>query len=122
MDIDVVLGIDFMLEQDVSVSVAHRKMMIGKQEFPLQCSGQTGCYSVVLTDRIEIPAGTEIITQGKVNEASISHIGIGLEKPSETAISDGKMQGIGKSRQDNTSSDSELFRGYQNSVPWYRHC
>ena len=90
MDIDVVLGFDFMQEQDVSVSVAHRKMIIGKQEFLLQCSGKIGCYRVVLTDRIDIPAGTEIITQRKVNEASISRIGIGLVEPSETSILDGK--------------------------------
>ena len=90
MNIDVVLGIDFMQEQNVSVNIAHRKMIIGKQEFPLQCSGKIGCYRVVLTDRIEIPAGTEIITQGKVNEASISRIGTGLVEPSETSILDGK--------------------------------
>ncbi|MCG8047963.1 MAG: RNase H-like domain-containing protein, partial [Candidatus Thiodiazotropha endolucinida] len=90
MDIDVVLGIDFMQEQDVSVNVAHRKMIIGKQEFPLQCSGKIGCYRVVLTDKVEIPAGSEIITQGKVNEASISRIGLGLVEPSETSIIDGK--------------------------------
>lgn len=83
MDVDVVIGIDFMKTYDVEVSVSKNTMTVQSKAISLQCTGKTGCLRVVLTEKVVIPPGCEMIAQGRVIDSGIETIGLGIVEPTE---------------------------------------
>ncbi len=90
MDIDMVLGIDFMNSYSVSIDVMTDTMTARGKDIPLSCVGKVGCYRVVLTEKVEVPAGTEIITTGKVQTPGVFRKGYSLVEPNERFFELGK--------------------------------
>ncbi|XP_053404925.1 uncharacterized protein LOC128558755 [Mercenaria mercenaria] len=84
IDIDVVLGLDFMQNHDVSIDVVSNTMKLHDQTFNIFCSGKIGCFRIVLSEQVVIPAETEMITKGMVTESGIKRIGWGLIEASDT--------------------------------------
>ena len=51
MDIDAILGLDFMLKHNVIVDVVGMVMHIKGKSCPLIKVGRIGCYTVIVTER-----------------------------------------------------------------------
>lgn len=83
MGVDVVIGIDFMKTYDVEISVSKNTMTVQGKAISLQCTGKTGCFRVVLTEKAVIPPGCEMIAQGRVIDSGIETIGLGIVEPTE---------------------------------------
>ena len=79
---DAILGIDFMKTQNIIVDVGNNQIFIDGKSVQLNCTGPIGCYRVVVADRVEIPARTEMVIQGKVVDPIISK-GLYVTEPNE---------------------------------------
>ncbi len=86
MDIDVVLGLDFMDEYNAIVDVGGKTMMMQGTTCRLSCHGKIGCFRVFLKDKVEVPARSEVIVKGQINEKGIHRMGLGLIEPATTCM------------------------------------
>ena len=64
---DVIIEMDFMKNHDVSIDVKSNKMTVQGQTIPLNYTGSTGCYRIVLAEEIYVPARSEVIVKGSIN-------------------------------------------------------
>ena len=83
IDVDVVLGIDFMKNKNVTIDINRNAMNIQGRDFDLNCAGRIGCYRVVLAEQTVIPAMSEVVVKGKVTDPGIKRFKEGIIEPSE---------------------------------------
>ena len=90
IDLDVVLGLDIMKNHEISIDVINNAIVIKGQKLDLSCTGKLGCYRVVLTEKIDIPAQSEMVLSGKVDGVGANHLGLGIVEPTEYFSENGK--------------------------------
>ncbi|MCG8045579.1 MAG: retroviral-like aspartic protease family protein [Candidatus Thiodiazotropha endolucinida] len=66
MDVDVILGLDFMLKHKVVVDVLGLTININGKSYPLNKVGKMGCFRVIVKDRIAVPCRSEVILSGEL--------------------------------------------------------
>lgn len=88
LTIDGIIGLDFMKKNNCLINIGEGTMYCNKQEVPLQFTGKLGCYRVAVTEDINIPAGSEIISKGQLVDFQTKDNGvaIGMIEPCEKFI------------------------------------
>lgn len=66
IDLDLILGLDFFKGHNCQIDVSKNTLTIQGKPCKLICSGSIGCYRIALEEKIEIPAMSEIVIEGKV--------------------------------------------------------
>lgn len=87
---DVMMGLDFMQRHKCTIDVVNNLLTIAGKEFGLNCSDSIGCYRVVVTTDIEVPAWSEMIIQGSVPNITKKGDDLFLVEPSERVMESGK--------------------------------
>lgn len=90
MDIDVILGLDFMNQYKVKINITSNTITLDETVIECYCLGKVGCFRVVLTEKIEVPARTEIIVYGRVTDPDFKNLQFGLVEPSESMVTKDK--------------------------------
>ena len=78
MDVDAILGLDFLLEHHVEVNIVEMMMRINGKLCPLIKIGKIGCYRVVVSERVPIPSRSEVILEGKLVDWNRNDQSIGV--------------------------------------------
>ena len=86
LDVDLVLGIDFMKNHQAMIDVNQDLLVLGKNKIDMHCIGKVGCYRVVLSERIVVPANSEVITTAKIADHGADSIKLGIVEPSERFV------------------------------------
>ena len=87
MDIDAIIGLDFMLTHNVVVDIVGMVMHIREKACPLFRVGKTGCYRVIVSERVPVPSRTEVILEGKLVDWEHGNDSIGIMESSEGFLS-----------------------------------
>ena len=83
MDIDAILGLDFMSMHDVIVDVVGMTMHIKGTVCPLVKIGKIGCYQVIVKERVYVPSRSEVILEGQLVDWDSSDDNIGIIETSD---------------------------------------
>ncbi|MCG8048186.1 MAG: reverse transcriptase family protein, partial [Candidatus Thiodiazotropha endolucinida] len=83
MDVDAILGLDFMLAHSVTVNVEGMVICIKGKKCPMTKSGKIGCYRVIAAERIEVPSRTEMLLEGELVDWNKTAGEIGILESSE---------------------------------------
>ena len=83
MDIDAILGLDFMSMHDVIVDVVGMTMHIKGTVCPLVKIGKIGCYQVIVKERVHVPSRSEVILEGQMVDWDPSDDNIGIIETSD---------------------------------------
>lgn len=83
MDIDAIIGLDFMLTHNVVIDVVSMTMHVNGKKCDLMQMGKIGCYRVIVTDRVAVPSRSEIILEGKLVNWENNDDSIGIVESSE---------------------------------------
>ena len=89
IDLDLVMGLDFFRDHECQIDVVGNILTIHGKSCELTCSGAVRCYRVSVSEKVHIPAMTEMIIEGKVEE--------GQKHPKELCIIEHKHQSFGNS-------------------------
>ena len=65
IDLSIILGLDFLKSHNCQIDVAANSLVIQGKKCKLTCSGSVGCYRIVVSNKVEIPAMSEMIIEGK---------------------------------------------------------
>ncbi|KAH3736116.1 hypothetical protein DPMN_042678 [Dreissena polymorpha] len=84
LDVDVIIGMDFIKNHDLSIDIKSNKMTVQGQTIPLNYTGSTGCYRIVLAEEIDVPPMSEVIVKGSISQPGIKIYQQGLVEPSES--------------------------------------
>ncbi|MCG8076675.1 MAG: retroviral-like aspartic protease family protein, partial [Candidatus Thiodiazotropha taylori] len=66
IDLDLILGLDFFRDHNCLIDVSTNTLTIQGKPCKLDCSGSIGCYRIAVQEKIEIPAMSEMVIEGKV--------------------------------------------------------
>lgn len=83
MDVDAILGLDFMLTHDVVVDIVDMVMHVKGKACPLFKVGKLGCHRVIVTERVPVPSRSEIIVEGQLVNWDSSDDTIGIIETSD---------------------------------------
>ncbi|XP_053390200.1 uncharacterized protein LOC128553112 [Mercenaria mercenaria] len=86
---DAILGLDFMKARNIVVDIVSNEISVNGTIIKLNCSGPIGCYRVVVAEKVEIPARSEVIIQGKSIDPIIDK-GLYVTEPNENFVSNNK--------------------------------
>ena len=67
IDIDAIIGLDFLQANDCQIDVTHHVLRIKGKQCHLKLAGKLGCHRVTVSEKVEIPARTEMIIEGYVD-------------------------------------------------------
>lgn len=56
IDVDAILGLDFMKSTNAFTNIAENTLLLNGKMCHLNCTGQLGCYRIVVAERTVIPA------------------------------------------------------------------
>ena len=90
MDVDVILGLDFMIAHNVKVDVQDMAMNVNGKLSSLKQAGKIGCYRVVVSEQVVVPERSEIILQGKLQGWKEPPGKIGVLEPTESFLTSNK--------------------------------
>ena len=83
MDVDAILGLDFMLIHNVTVDIVGMVMHIKGKACPLTKVGKLGCYRFIVTERMPVPSRSEVIVEGQLVDWNSSDETIGIIETSD---------------------------------------
>ena len=83
MDIDVILGLDFMLAHNVVIDIVGMVMHIKGNACPLIKVGKLGCYRVIVKERVSVPSRSEVVIEGQLVDCDSSDDCIGIIETSD---------------------------------------
>ena len=66
IDGDVILGLDFLKAQDGKLDLVNDTILLKGSSLKLSLTGNLGCHRVVVSERTEVPARSEVIVKGEV--------------------------------------------------------
>ena len=66
MDVDVILGLDFMIAHHVKVDIEGMAININGKTCSVKQAGKIGCHRVVVSEQVVVPECSDIILPGKV--------------------------------------------------------
>ena len=81
MDVDVILGLDFILTHNVFVDIAGMVMNIKGKACPSTKVDKLGCYRLIVTERVPVPSRSEVIVEGQLVDWDSSDKTIGIIEP-----------------------------------------
>ena len=90
IEADVILGLDFMKKERVQIDIETNSLFIQGKKCPMNCYGSLGCYRIVVAEKIEVPARSEVLVQGKVPVKDVLKEDLCLIEPIEKAFETGK--------------------------------
>ena len=65
IDVDLIVGLDFLAKHDCQINVAKSSMIIQGKHCKLTRIKSAGCYRVVVSSKTQVPAMSEMIIEGK---------------------------------------------------------
>ena len=74
---------DFLKQHNCQIDVAANLLLIQGKKCKLTCSGSIGCYRVVVLNKVEIPAMSEMIIEGKVLDGGTAKNNLCIVEPKE---------------------------------------
>ena len=66
IDVDLIVGLDFLAKHDCQINVAKSSMIIQGKHCKLTRIKSAGCYRVVVSSKTQVPAMSEMIIEGKI--------------------------------------------------------
>ena len=87
MDIDLILGLDFMLAHNVVVDVVKLSLSINGKHCPVHKAGRLGCHRVVVTEKTVVPPRSEMIVEGRLIDRESIRDDMGMLESSEKFLS-----------------------------------
>ena len=90
MDVDAIIGLDFMLAHNVTVDLQGMVINIKGRECPLVKIGKLGCYKVVVSEKVPVPGRSEIILEGKLIDWNKDESDIGMLEAAEKFLNSNK--------------------------------
>ncbi|MEW8545264.1 MAG: retropepsin-like aspartic protease, partial [Candidatus Thiodiazotropha sp.] len=87
MDVDAIIGLDFMFAHRAIVDLQRMVMDIKGQACPLIKIGKLGCYRVVVSERVPVPSRSEVILEGKLVDWKEEAPEIGMLEAAEGFLS-----------------------------------
>ena len=87
---DIILGLDFLKNQKGHINVETNSLILGDKKFDLNCHGKLGCYRIVISETVTVPARSEMIVSGKVADKGILKEDLCVIEPTEKAYENGQ--------------------------------
>ena len=103
IDMDAIIRLDFLQANDCQIDVTHHVLRIKGQQYHLKFAGKLGCHRVTVSEKVEIPARTEMIIEGYV-DVLIRKNDLGIIEPTPRAYE----LGIGLVAKSLVHTDSKL--------------
>ena len=85
IDMNAIIGLDFLQANDCQIDVTHHVLRIKGQQCQLKLAGKLGCHRVTVSEKVELPARTEMITEGHVDVPVIRKNDLGIIEPTPRA-------------------------------------
>ena len=83
IDLDLIMGLDFFRNHECQIDVVHNVLKIHGISCEMMCSGTVGCYRLSVSEKVHIPAMTEMIIDGKVENSQIHPKGLCIIEPKD---------------------------------------
>ena len=83
IDLSIILGLDFLKQHNCQIDVAVNSLLIQGKKCKFTCSGSIGCYRVVVLNKVEIPAISEMIIEGRVLDGGNAKNNLCIVEPKE---------------------------------------
>ena len=90
IDLDLILGLDFLKKHNCQIDVANNSLKVQDKTCPLNMTGKIGCYRVTISNTVEIPPRSEIITEGTVHMPVIRKQNVTIVEPIDQSYITGK--------------------------------
>ena len=68
---DILLGLDFLKNQKGHINFETNSLILGDKKFDLNFHGKLGFYRTVISEKVSVPARSEMIVCGKVSDKGI---------------------------------------------------
>ena len=104
IDMDAIIGLDFLQANDCQIDVTHHVLRIKGKQCQLNLAGKLGCHRVTVSEKVEIPARTEMIIEGHIDVPVIRKNDLGIIEPTPRAYE----LGIGLVAKSLVHTDSKL--------------
>ncbi|KAH3888517.1 hypothetical protein DPMN_012553 [Dreissena polymorpha] len=72
------------------IDVNQDLLLLGKNKIDMHCIGKVCCYRAVLSERIVVPANSEVITTAKIADHGADSMKLGIVEPSERFVQLGR--------------------------------
>ena len=86
MDVDVILGLDFMIAHSVKVDVEGLIINLNGKPCSVTRAGKIGCNRVVVSEQVVVPGRSEIILPGRMEDWNGQLDQIGVLEPTESFV------------------------------------
>ena len=71
IDLELILGLDFLKNHECQIDVVQNVLSIHGKSCELMCNGKIGCYRILVSEKVNIPAMTEMIIEGKLEDGQM---------------------------------------------------
>lgn len=85
IDMGAIIGLDFLQANDCQIDVTHHVLTLKGQQCQLKRTGKLGYHRVKVSEKVEIPARTEMIIEGHVDVPVIRKNDLGIIEPTPRA-------------------------------------
>ena len=83
IDLDLIMGLDFFKDHNCQIDIVRNVLTIDGKPCEMTCSGAVGCYRLSVAKKVQIPAMSEMIIDGKVEDGRIHPKGLCIIEPKE---------------------------------------
>lgn len=90
IDSDVILGLDFLIKEKGHIDVETNSLVLQGKKYQMKCHGKFGCYRIVVTEKISVPARSEVIVSGEVSDKGILEEDLCIIESTEKAFESGQ--------------------------------
>ena len=91
IDLELIMGLDFLKTNECQIDVVHNILSIHGKSFDLLCNGKLGCYRISVFEKVNVPAMSEMIIQGKVEDGQRLKNGLCIIEPKERPFENDEM-------------------------------
>ena len=85
------MGLDFFRDHECQIDVVRNVLTMHGNSCDLTCSGAVGCYRISLSEKVNIPAMTEMIIEGQVEDGQISPKELCIVEPKDQSFENSEM-------------------------------
>ena len=90
IELELIMGLDF-LKTNECQNVVHNFLSIHGKSFDLLCNGKLGCYRISVSEKVIVPAMSEMIIQGKVEDGQRLKNELCMIEPKEQPFGNNEM-------------------------------
>ena len=91
IDLDMIMGLDFFKNHECQIDVVRNILTIHGKPCEMTCSGAIGCYRLSVAEKVQIPARSEIIVDGKVEDGQVHPKGLCIIEPKEQSFGNSEL-------------------------------